>query len=445
MKSLFSLLHLFTRAQILFAALLFPGLAVAQSIFEKIYSTPLYDVAYSVENTANGGFILAGQSGTVYDTCTTDLLITKCDAEGNVEWSNTYATPACDQAFDLHQTSDGGYLVTGLSLHLESETYMLNLKLDESGGIEWQYRYQSNLSDEGIELHPLKSGGFLIGGYRYNYSYFGYDVTLTEINANGEVQWSKVYLTPGAEYGQIHVLDHGDQTYYLTCVAVETMTIPLQENFYQLRVDSAGNVISSRQYGHPETNEKGWGTIQLENNRYWLVGLSGEGYDGLLIQTDSLGEVQWAKKFNDGIYAGDESSVTSFAYQPVYGLFFCGFDAFYNPFTFLIDKGDAFIFAVNDSGEVNWWKDYGNEEANICEAFFRMQIAPDGNLLMAGGRTTHGNYEEQLKWDLYAVKTNKSGETGCEKTMTVNTGSISIQKSDVPGSKSQLNPATGRI
>lgn len=166
--------------------------------------------------------------------------------------------------------------------------------------------------------------------------------------------WSKFYLTPGAEYGQIQLFDNGDNTFYMVAVEVNVMSFPIQEDFLVMRVAGDGDVLSCRTYGNAESNEKGWGIIKIDANRYWLIGTGGADNhtDALLVQIDSSGNVMWSKVYDDGTYAADESSVTSYSYIPEYGLFVCGFDAFYNPFTFIIDLSDAFVFHVTDDGDL---------------------------------------------------------------------------------------------
>ena len=408
--------------------------ASAQSTFEKLYRTDDYDVTNSLEQTADNGYILVGQSGPVYDTCTSDMILVKCDEDGNVQWSNRYSTIFCDQGWDVKQTTDHGYIVTGLLIDTINNTYMVLLKTDSLGNIVWQKLYNSNLHDEGVSLFLTNDGGYLVSGYRYNQELFGYDLTLTQFDSAGNVIWSKFYLTPGAEYGQIQLFDNGDNTFYMVAVEVNVMSFPIQEDFLVMRVAGDGDVLSCRTYGNAESNEKGWGIIKIDANRYWLIGTGGADNhtDALLVQIDSSGNVMWSKVYDDGTYAADESSVTSYSYIPEYGLFVCGFDAFYNPFTFIIDLSDAFVFHVTDDGDLAWWEDFGTHDAYYWELFQRMEIANDGGLLLAGSRTTYGNYDGSEHWDMYVTKTNALGKNGCELDMDVDVTDFEIDMHDFP-------------
>jgi len=431
----------YTRTWFLFAFLiLLFGISKAQNTFEKIYGTDDYDVAWDVETTADHGFVLAGESGHAWDTCTADFILLKCDANGNMQWANRYATIFCDQAYDVKQTPDHGYLLTGVVIDTISRSYMVVMKTDSIGQIEWENYYYTNEHENGITIYPLSNGDFIIGGDRYNFTTFGYDMTMTRINANGNVIWSKVYYTAGAEYGQVQMMDNGDGTYYMACVLTELNTFPINEDFFILRLDEDGNVISAKAYGNPDIDEKGWGIIKINSNRYWLIGMGGpESHtDALIMQIDSTGNVVWSKVYNDGTYAADESSVTSFYYIPEYGLFVCGFDVFYNPYSFILDLGDAFVFQVTDSGDVAWWRDFGTDEANYWENFVRMKVTDDGSLLLAGSRTTNGNEDEGQHWDMYVAKTNADGINGCQRDMNVNVEDFDVQVNDVEVNDSSI-------
>ncbi|MFI5135543.1 MAG: hypothetical protein ACHQD9_06795, partial [Chitinophagales bacterium] len=335
---------------LLFIMAMLSQFSFSQSTFEKIYGTDQYDITNGVETTADHGFILVGESGPAWDTCTADFILVKCDENGNMQWANRYATIFCDEGYDVKQTSDHGYIVTGLTVDTAQNSYMVVMKTDSTGQIIWQNIYSSNEHDLGISLYLMSNGDFIVAGYRYNFTSYGYDLTMTRFDADGNVIWSKVYITAGAEYGQIQLMDNGDGTFYMVCVLIEPNSFPYDEDFFVLRIDSDGNVISSKSYGNQGIVEKGWGIIKINSNRYWLIGTGGPQThtDALVLQIDSSGNVVWSKVYNDGTYAADESSVTSFYYIPEYGLYVCGFDAFYDPYTFIIDLGDAFVFQLSD-------------------------------------------------------------------------------------------------
>jgi hypothetical protein len=86
---------------------LFTNYAYAQVVkFAKTYGRTYWNWAYSVQQTSDGGYIVAGEIGG-------DVLLIKTDANGNIIWTKTYGGTGWDEASSIQQTSDGGYIVAG--------------------------------------------------------------------------------------------------------------------------------------------------------------------------------------------------------------------------------------------------------------------------------------------------------------------------------------------
>ena len=70
----------------------------------------------SVRETTDGGFICVGN---VYNdtTLASDFLIMKTDENGNLQWCRTYGTGGLDVCYSVEQTFDGGYILAGRGKH----------------------------------------------------------------------------------------------------------------------------------------------------------------------------------------------------------------------------------------------------------------------------------------------------------------------------------------
>ena len=82
------------------------------------------DYAGSIQQTSDGGFIVAGYScsndgdvsghhGTPGDS--TDYWIVKLDSTGEIDWQRSLGGSDWDWAFSIQQTADGGFIVAGRS------------------------------------------------------------------------------------------------------------------------------------------------------------------------------------------------------------------------------------------------------------------------------------------------------------------------------------------
>jgi ribosomal protein S11 len=71
-----------------------------------------------------------------------DVLLIKTDANGNVQWAKTYGGTSYDFAYSVQQTSDGGYIVAGgtNSFGAGNDDFIL-IKTDANGNVQWAKTY----------------------------------------------------------------------------------------------------------------------------------------------------------------------------------------------------------------------------------------------------------------------------------------------------------------
>ncbi|PXF60827.1 MAG: hypothetical protein C4B59_07515 [Candidatus Methanogaster sp.] len=89
--------------------------------------------ANSVQQTSDGGYILAGDTES-YGSCDLDFWLVKTDSDGNKEWYETFGGTEDDEAYLVKQTSDGGYILAGEMSSYGSGGY--NFWLIKVGGID---------------------------------------------------------------------------------------------------------------------------------------------------------------------------------------------------------------------------------------------------------------------------------------------------------------------
>src|SRR3989338_11074850 len=71
-----------------------------------------WDVAESVQQTREGGYIVAGSTKS-FGAGKDDVWVLKLGPDGTIEWQKTYGGTSSDWANSVQQTSDGGYIVAG--------------------------------------------------------------------------------------------------------------------------------------------------------------------------------------------------------------------------------------------------------------------------------------------------------------------------------------------
>jgi hypothetical protein len=89
-----------------------PADATTNSTFAKTIGGSSDDGAYSIIQSSDGGYVVAGWTlsfGAGY----TDFYVVKMDSSGNVQWTKTIGGSDLDEAYSIIQSSDGGYVVAG--------------------------------------------------------------------------------------------------------------------------------------------------------------------------------------------------------------------------------------------------------------------------------------------------------------------------------------------
>ena len=76
----------------------------------KTYGGTDDERASSIQQTADGGYIVAGESLS-FGAGGHDVWILKLDGGGDIQWQKTYGGTESDEAYSIQQTNDGGYIV----------------------------------------------------------------------------------------------------------------------------------------------------------------------------------------------------------------------------------------------------------------------------------------------------------------------------------------------
>ncbi|MFZ2070951.1 MAG: NosD domain-containing protein [Halobacteriota archaeon] len=128
-----------------------------------------YDWAYSVQQTTDGGFILAG-STVSYGAGSADVWLVKTDSRGTEEWNRTFGGTGYDEARSVHQTTDGGFILAGwLGSHGVGYDEAWLVKTDSNGTEEWNRTFRGTYYDLAHSVQQTTDGGFILAGGTTSY------------------------------------------------------------------------------------------------------------------------------------------------------------------------------------------------------------------------------------------------------------------------------------
>jgi hypothetical protein len=117
--------------------------------WSKAYGGSYVESFITVKQTFDGGYIMGGQSLLSFDPGSHwDYYLLKTDGNGKVSWGNVYSGPPNDsQGWSVGQTSDGGYVMTGLiNLNLDpltSSYFSYVVKTDPYGNAAGCYTHSA--------------------------------------------------------------------------------------------------------------------------------------------------------------------------------------------------------------------------------------------------------------------------------------------------------------
>jgi hypothetical protein len=200
-----------------------PGITASNYLtFNKTYGGSANDVPFSIQQTSDGGFIVAGKTdssdGDITDGIngSEDAWILKLNSDGTKEWDKTYGGVVFDSDFanSIQQTSDGGYIVAGRTSSMDGDISDGNnggydfwiLKLNSDGSKEWDKTYGGSGSDVANSVQQTSDGGFIIAGET---SSMDGDITdgnnglndiwILKLNSDGSKEWDKTYGGSGID------------------------------------------------------------------------------------------------------------------------------------------------------------------------------------------------------------------------------------------------------
>ncbi len=237
-------------------------------VWENHYGGTNFDAGRDICQATDGGYIISGYT-TSFGVDSSDVYLIKIDEVGNLVWEKTFGGTGNDHGTDVVSSMDGGYLITGNTSSTgngASDVYLV--KTDVAGNLLWEKTFGGNNSDYGTSLIRTSDGGYIVLGLTKSFGDDEGDVYLFKIDLNGNLEWEKTYGSTEMDYCySIRETSGGD---YL----ITGKTYPIGSNasdVYLLKVDVNGNLIMDKQYGG---NESEWGSdvIETADGRYLIIG-----------------------------------------------------------------------------------------------------------------------------------------------------------------------------
>ena len=274
------------------------GTSHSASYWANSYGGAEFDTATSILQTSDGGYIVVGGTNSfgVYGQAG---LVLKLDEVGDVVWRRVIdiSTTSYDSFYSVLQTSDGGYILAGAT-YLENSP--LILKLNASGNIVWNKLYQRvyGQDERPKSIQLISGGGYIVAGSTY-YDTGDWDIWVMELDASGNISWRRTYRSPKMlNIGSIQQTHDGG---FVIVGYVRPEATSGDYSAFIAKLDIYGFPVWGREFGYDDDEVQiAYTVIQTPDDGYLVAG-SAVDFGVWVVKLGSTGNItHWQKGYGDG-------------------------------------------------------------------------------------------------------------------------------------------------
>ena len=151
-------------------------------------------IAISIQRTDSeySEYVIAGIES--YDTDKFDHWLIKIDGNGHQIWKRTIMENTNNPARFVLQTSDGGYILIGITgLYKNEEHSIWLIRTDPNGNHIWNRTFDGGRNGVISSIQQTGDGGYILAGVTELYESGDYDAFLVKTDENGNQQWNKTF------------------------------------------------------------------------------------------------------------------------------------------------------------------------------------------------------------------------------------------------------------
>lgn len=322
----------------------------AQTTFQKTYGGSSEEFIYSIEQLSDGGYIMCGRTITGTINASWDAYLVRLNASGDTLWTKNYGNVLYDEFESVKPTADGGFIMVGQTTTVDAIGDVYLVKTDANGAVTWSKTYGSaNTADFGYSVRQTADGGYILAGYTASAGAGGRDLVLIKTTAAGVLSWTKTY--GGALDDEARCVEQTADGGYVVCGFTQSYNNGYQG--YVIRTNSTGVVTWSRYFGG-SNNELAYSVKELSDGTFAVGGYTNSsgagGNDAMLVKLTSAGVISWTKTYggsSDDYALGMRTTADG-------GFILAGRTASYGG-----GNADYFLVKTDGSGTLSWSKAYG--------------------------------------------------------------------------------------
>ena len=363
----------------------------AQIQWQHCYGGTAYEECHAIRNTFDGGYILTGYASSSDGDVSGchgggDFWVVKIATTGSMEWQRCYGGSNDEEAYDIQQTTDSGYIVVGNTNSNDGEVTgnhggydVWVIKISSSGALQWQKCLGGSGYDGAGSIGQTADGGYIFAGITNsndgnvsgNHGY--YDVWAVKLTNTGSITWAKTYggsswdgaCTVQQTYDGGYIIGGGSTSNNGDVTGHHGDTT--QPDFWVVKLSTTGSIEWQKSLGGSDY-DPGSFAIQTRDSGYIVCGATGSvdgdvtghigscytcgpyGLNGWVVKLSQSGAIQWDKC----IYVCGDDELNSIM-QTTDGRYVVAGTTCWN----IYGNGSAIYFKLSDTGHIDWMTSCG--------------------------------------------------------------------------------------
>ena len=366
------------------------------------------DASYSIQHTSDGGYIVAGWSTSNDGDVTSnngshDYWIIKLTNTGDISWQKSFGGSDEDNALSIEQTTDGGYIVAGYSYSNDGDVTgnhggpdYLVVKLDNVGNISWQKSLGGSNQEYTFSIQATYDGGYIVAGLSLsndgdvtgNHGFN--DCWVVKLDDVGNINWQKSLGGSGDDraWSIQQTADSG----YIVAGSSNSIDGDVTGNnggldYWVVKLANSGSIEWEKSMGG-SLDESPWSIEQTTDGGYIVAGWSfsnngdvtgnNGGKDYWVVKLDTLGDISWQKSMG-----GSYEEIAYSIRQTIDGGYIIAGSSASNDGDVTSNNGDLdnWIIKLNNSGNIDWQKSMGGSNLDFANSILS---TTDGGYIVVG-------------------------------------------------------------
>ncbi|ESU24938.1 hypothetical protein FEDK69T_04950 [Flavobacterium enshiense DK69] len=374
------------------------------------------DEMYSIQQTTDGGYIIAGRTASNNGDVTgndgyDDIWIVKLANAGSIQWQKSLGGTDYDHPTSIQQTTDGGYIIAATSNSNDGDVtgnhgkrdYWI-VKLTNTGSIEWQKSLGGTEFELACSIQQTTDGGYIVAGYSNSNNgdvtgnHGGSDCWIVKLTNTGSIQWQK--SLGGSNDDIANSIKQTTDGGYICAGFTGSIDGDVTGNhgnfdYWIVKLSNTGSIQWQKSLGGTDS-EGANSIVQTADGGYIIAGSSGSnngdvtgnhgGSDCWIVKLTNTGSIQWKRSLG-----GSEADGASSIQQTTDGGYIiAGYsDSHDGDVTGYLTDYNYWIVKLTSTGSMQWQKSLGGSEQD--EAMSAQQTT-DGGYIIAG-RTASNDFD----------------------------------------------------